>query len=297
MSEEHRQLHQQEIGAFLQKQLGVLHWEFTLPKGSGNETYFAHGNEQTYFVKLGVQLSRYQAMASIGLTPPVIVAGYLTDGTPMILQPHITGRRPSRKDYHTYLTQIATIIDKMHHSSEVKQTLPEASSTQYSVIGLEVLNDIQRRWEHYRMQVPEVAQFVDESLAYLAQQVQCFEGSGLVAAHNDICNANWLVTADGQLYLIDLESMSQDDPAIDIGATLWWYYPAELRPRFLEIVGYTNDEAFQYRMRVRMTMHCLHIILPREHSFDQFAPTTFTESLRDFRASLAGEENPEGYDD
>ena len=46
----------------------------------------------------------------------------------------------------------------------------------------------------------------------------------------------------GELYLIDLESMSLDDPALDIGATLWWYYPPELRQRFLEIAGQASDE-------------------------------------------------------
>jgi thiamine kinase-like enzyme len=80
-------------------------------------------------------------------------------------------------------------------------------------------------------------------------------------SHNDICNANWLLTPQGRLYLIDLELMSLDDPAVDIGATLWWYYPPELRRRFLEVVGYADDESFRIRMRVRMAMHCL--ISPR----------------------------------
>ena len=93
------------------------------------------------------------------------------------------------------------------------------------------------------------------------------------------------------------ESMTLDDPAVDIGATLWWYYPPVLRQRFLEIVGYANDESFQFRMRMRMAMHCLSITLPREQSFDQFDPTSFAQELTDFRAILADGENPEGYDD
>ncbi len=292
-----RQRHQQEVEAFLQKHLGSTHWDFSFPKGSGNETYFAHGNEHTYFVKLGAQTARYEAMASLGLTPQVLVAGYLADGTSVVVQPYIAGRKPSRKDYHTNLEKIATTIHKTHHSPEVKRVLPEASSDLYSVVGLELLTRIQRRWKHYKSHVPEVAEFVDESLAYLAQQVQCSLGTGLVASHNDICNANWLVSADGRLYLIDLESMSLDDPAVDIGATLWWYYPPPLRRGFLEIVGYADDEPFQSRMRVRMAMHCLSITLPRERSFDAFDPTSFAQSLTDFRAILADGENPEGYDD
>jgi aminoglycoside phosphotransferase (APT) family kinase protein len=292
-----RTQHQHEIQAFLQKHFVSNHWEFALPKGSGNETYFAYSNTDTYFVKLGVQITRYEVMASMGLTPSVLVSGYLEDGTPMIVQPYIRGRRPSRKDYHIHLEQIAAIINKTHHNDEVKRVLPRITSNLYRVVGLESLIRIQQRWNQYKAQVPHVANFVDESLDYLAQQIHHFIGASLVASHNDICNANWLVASEGKFYLIDLESMALDDPAVDIGATLWWYYPPALRQRFLEIAGYANDEAFQSRMRVRMAMHCLSITLPREQSFDNFDPSSFAQSLTDFRAILAGEDNPQGYND
>ncbi len=42
-------------------------------------------------------------------------------------------------------------------------------------------------------------------------------------------------------------------------------------------------------------MHSLHITLPRENSFDEFDPVSYPEELADFRAILAGEENPQGY--
>lgn len=122
-----------------------------------------------------------------------------------------------------------------------------------------------------------------------------FTGSGLVASHNDICNANWILSSNGDLYLIDLDSMSIDDPALDIGATLWWYYPPELRQRFLQIVGFADDQVFNHRMQIRMAMHCLNILLPREHSFDRFNPLSFAEALTDFRAAISGENNPQGY--
>lgn len=294
---QNRQHHQQEVHGFLQKHFGFTHWEFTFPGGSGNETYFAHSSERACFVKLGVEIARYQAMTTIGLSPQVLAAGYLEDGTSIVVQPYIAGRNPSRRDYRIHLDQFATAIHKMHRSPEVKQVLPKAPSDLYREAGLESLTRIRRRWEHYRPLVPGVADFIDESLAYLAQQVQGFQGSGLAASHNDICNANWLVSPEGKLYLIDLESMSLDDPALDIGATLWWYYPPELRQRFLEITGYHNDESFQFRMHMRMAMHCFSITIPREQSFEKFDPATYRQSLTDFRAILAGEENPEGYDD
>jgi thiamine kinase-like enzyme len=154
-----------------------------------------------------------------------------------------------------------------------------------------------QKWKRHKSQAPEVADFIDESLDYLRDQVIDFQGTGLIASHNDICNANWLISTEGQLYLIDLDAMSLDDPALDVGATLWWYYPPKLRKSFLTRAGYINDITFEKRMQVRMAMHCLNIRLPRERSFDEFDPASFAESLTDFRAILAGRDNPEGYDE
>ena len=227
----------------------------------------------------------------------MLACGYLEDGTSILVQPFIQSRTPTRKDFQNYLPQFADILHRTHHNPEIQAALPPAGSARYLDAGLAALEGIQRRWEKHRGQVPEAAKFVGQSLERLAQQIRQFEGAGLVASHNDICNANWLITPQGQLYLVDLELMALDDPALDTGAILWWYYPPCLRQRFLEIAGYANDEMFRLRMQVRMALHCLSITLPREHSFDPFDPATFAQELTDFRAILAGEENPQGYAD
>lgn len=294
-SMKNRNQHQPEVCGFLQKQFSSRSWEFTLPHGYGNECYFAYGNGQTYFVKLNTPVAVYQAMAAIGLTPPVLALGYLEDGVSMLVQPYVTGKRPTRRDYRMLLKQVAMVIDKMHHSLEVQQTLPPALSNQSSVLALRELAQLRVRWGQYRDQVPSVATLIDENLATLSELSQSLQGAGFVASHNDICNANWLITPDGIIYLIDLDAMSLDDPACDIGATLWWYYPPQLRPQFLEICGYPRDEQFEKRMHVRMAMHCLSITLPREDSYDRFDPIQFPHSLADFLAIMAGRENPQGY--
>ncbi|MCU0487127.1 MAG: aminoglycoside phosphotransferase family protein [Anaerolineales bacterium] len=246
-------------------------------------------------MKLGAQIARYETLASLGITPPVLASGHLADGTSILVQPFIPSRTPTRKDFADHLPQFARIIHRIHLSPELQALLPPAGSEHYSEAGLAALDSIRRRWEKHRRRVPEAAGFVEESLERLAQQVRQFEGAGLVASHNDICNANWLITPEGQIYLVDLELMALDDPALDCGALLWWYYPPHLRQRFLEICGYADDEPFRLRMQVRMALHCLSIILPREHSFDPFDPAAFAQELTDFRAMLAGEENPQGY--
>jgi hypothetical protein len=292
-----REVHRQDVIYFLRKRFSVRDWELTLPHGWGHETYFAAGNGRTYFVKLGGQTAQYEAMTALGLTPPVLAAEQLGDGTAVLVQPAIKGRTPSRRDFQEQLEPMAAMVRQMHHSPEIQRVLPSASSPHYRDAGLAMLNQVQARWVLVKESVPSVAGFVDKSLARLKQEILAFTGSGLAASHNDICNANWLIAGDGRIYLIDLDAMSLDDPANDMGALLWWYYPPPLRQRFLEIAGHPFDAAFRERMRVRMALHCLHIILPRPQSFDQFDSAAFPQWLTDFRAVMAGEENPQGYQD
>lgn len=291
-----RQEHQREVCRFLQEHFSIHDWSFSLPHGSGMESYFAQGDGKRYFVKVGVQVERYLAMAEIGLMPPVLVYGHLDSGLSVIVQPFIAGRRPSRLDYRNQLVEVAVIIHKLHNYSRVNEVLQAVSSNSHKDAGSRALNLLRQKWEHFKVQIPMVAEFVENGFEYLAEQVNLFSGEGLVVSHGDICNANWLFASNGKIYIVDLESMSMDDPALDMGALLWWYYPPELRQRFLDIAGYRYDDEFKFRMRVRMAMHCLNITLPRKQSFDTFDANHYDESLRDYRAILNGEENPEGYD-
>jgi hypothetical protein len=175
--------------------------------------------------------------------------------------------------------------------------LSNPTSEQYRVLGLEALHNLSQNWDKHKAYVPSVAGWVDDSLARLADEIDALDGSGAMVAHNDICNANWLIIENDAIYLIDLDAMSMDDPAHDLGALLWWYYPPELRGKFLKIAGFDYDEGLRNRMRLRMALHCLHILFPRENSFDQFNAHHFINSLADFKAILAADENPRGYAD
>lgn len=290
-----RQLHQAEVLAFLQETFSLRDWTLTLPEGSGNETYFAQAEGQSYFVKVGAELERARIMAEAGLTPPLRASAKLSDGIQVIVQPYIEGRKPTRRDLQERLEQAAILVREMHSNSALRDILPPVSHNSYQEAARIALARLKERWEQYKALVPEVAGFVDESLNYLDSQIDRIKGAGLVASHNDICNANWLLTTAGRFYLIDLESMSREDPAFDLGALLWWYYPPYMRKRFLEIAGYNDDPEFQTRMWLRMALHSLSITLPRPNSFDRFEPASYKAALTDFRAIVQRQENPQGY--
>jgi len=188
-------------------------------------------------------------------------------------------------------------VKKTHHYQALKNVLPGVSSGHTKDLGLAAILRVRKRWERVRTLVPEVASIVDETLARLEEETRDFTGYGLVASHKDICSANWLITADRKIFLIDLDAMSQDDPAHDLGSVLWWYFPPELRKSFLDNAGCILDNELQSRMRMWMAIHCLSILLPRLQSYDQFDADSFAERLIDFRAVVDGKENPRGYED
>ncbi len=212
-----RQEHLQEVRSYLQKHFSVQDWTFLLPRGSGRETYFARGNEHGYFVKVGAPVENYLAMAEIGLTPPVLSLGKLESGVPILVQPLIRGRMPSRLDFQNQWKRVATLIHTMHNSPRVRSVLDPACSNLHKDAGQQAFNNLLQKWERYKSQVPEVLSFVDDSLAELALEIRQFTKEGLAASHNDICNGNWLFASDGNIYIIDLDSMSMDDPALDHG--------------------------------------------------------------------------------
>jgi thiamine kinase-like enzyme len=289
-----RRRHKGEVEAFLRERLGIAGWTFALPRGSGHETYVAQGGDQVLFVKVGAHIEPTVAMSRVGLTPPVLQTGRLADGSAIVAQPFIEGHHPTRSEYRARLEEIARIIRDMHCNPEVQATLPPALSGDYASAGKHTLDQVRARWERVRAQVPYVAGFVDASLADLERRIAHFSGSGLVASHNDICRDNWLFTAGGHIYLVDLEAMAlDDDPALDVGVTLWWYYAPKLWPRFLQCMGYPDDEGFRDRLWVRLALHCLGITLPRPGSFDTLDPASYEERLADFRAVMERKGNPE----
>ena len=105
-----RQKHQQEVRSFLHKHLSTHDWNFSIPHGTGMETYFVQGNGQRYFVKVGAPVERYQVMAEIGLTPPILHVGQLESGPSIMIQPLIAGRNPSRRDFREQLERVAAMI-------------------------------------------------------------------------------------------------------------------------------------------------------------------------------------------
>ncbi len=288
-----RELHRGEVERYLRRRFGGVNRALLLPRGSGNETYVAESDGRKLFVKLGTEVGRAVAMADAGIGPPVLDVGRLEDGTVIVVQSWVEGRHPGRADYERRLEAVARTIGKMHRDAGVRGALPVVAAEGFAAAGLRAVGRVRARWEGVREQVVEVGGFVEEELDELEKRIGRLRGDGLGASHNDICRDNWLFTEDGRIFILDLDSMALDDPALDVGIIMWWYYAPEVWGRFIGYAGYEDDEGFRERMQARIALHCLSITLPREDSFDRFDAGGFSGALRDFRAALVGQGNPE----
>ncbi|MEM8858970.1 MAG: phosphotransferase [Chloroflexota bacterium] len=284
-----------QITDFLNDGFNHPHWHLQPTAGSGHESYFATAENRSLFIKLGANSERYKVMAAAGLTPEVLATGVFPNGRSIMVQPKINGRTPTPQDFQTHLPAFASVLARTHQNEALCDELVAPISESYQDLAQIAFEQLVGKWRIYRSQLPQLAQTIDQKLDTLRQDLTNLEGGGTIASHNDICNANWLITPENKVYLIDLDSMSLDDPAVDLGALLWWYYPPEMRGQFCELAGYELDDQLKTSMRVRMAIHCLNILLPRKNSFDQFNPAAFETMIEDFYAVVDGKENPQGY--
>ncbi len=284
------------ITQFLDNNLSASNWELVPTQGTGQESYFATREAHSFFIKLGANIERYELMAADGLTPAVFASGALPNGQTILVQEKINGRTPNRQDFQTHLPAFAHVLRQTHQHAELRDELQPALSESYQDMAQLAFEELLKKWAAYRNRVPDLAQPIDQKLNQIRQAITELSGGGTIVSHNDICNANWLITPEDKVYLIDLDSMSMDDPAVDLGALLWWYYPPDMRERFCDLAGYELDDQLQTGMRVRMAMHCLNILLPRPNSFDSFDPAGFASQIGDFFAAADGEQNRQGYD-
>src|SRR5215213_59015 len=147
MIEYGREEHKSEVERYLQRRFGGGDWALRLPRGSGHETYVAEGDGRTLFVKLGAEIKRGVAMGAAGLSPGVVDAGELDDGTVVLVQEWVEGRHPQRGDYQEQLEDVARIIGEMHRNEEVKGALPRVASEGFAEAGLRALGQVRSRWE------------------------------------------------------------------------------------------------------------------------------------------------------
>jgi hypothetical protein len=228
----------------------------TLGRGDRDKVV-AEREGQRYFVKLmwppGADATR--AAAEVGLAPRVIASGRLVDGRAVVVQQFITGAsgaEPTVREWMlSHATDLADLFAALARRTDLSANLPKLQSERPRERAEVRLRDMQL-----------VANEVHESgwvdlgraramLHRLRELSDALPDAphALVPVHGDPQWANWLLTTEGKLHLVDWDHARLDDPVTDPARMAWWLFQAGSpeRRRFIEQCGIDVADALVWQ--------------------------------------------------
>ncbi|KUP06721.1 phosphotransferase [Bacillus coahuilensis m2-6] len=215
-------------------------WTITPAGGATGEAYFAQREEQKLFLKRNS--SPFLAVLSAeGIVPKLIWTKRLENGDVITAQSWMSGRELSARDMNDI--SVAKLLHKIHSTKPlltmlerlgVKPFQPEEMLIQVET-GLDT--DLTRRL------------VVEQSIQFLQETIGDIYTANYVVCHGDLNHNNWLLSDDGDLYLIDWDSSMIGDPAIDLGLILYWYIPREDWGMWLSQYGVELSNSLKIRMK------------------------------------------------
>ncbi len=200
-----------ELRRLLADLVGGGEWRLrsmTLGRGDRDKV-IAERDGQRYFVKLmwppGADATR--AAAEVGLAPRVIASGQLADGRAVVdLSVSLPVRQSAypRERAEVRLRDMHLVADELERSG-----WPDLGRAQVMLQRIREASD----------DLPDVPH-------------------ALVPVHGDPQWANWMLTTDNQLCLVDWDHARLDDPVTDPARLAWWLFEAgRRRHTFIERCG------------------------------------------------------------
>lgn len=215
-------------------------WIITSAGGSTGEAYYAQGDRKRLFLKRNS--SPFIAVLSAqGIVPKLVWTKRLENGDVITAQEWLEGRELTPEEMRH--PKVAMLLSKIHHSTELYDMFIRIDKD--PIQPRQVYADCKNKLNSNvsSIEVKKALYWMEEMLSLVedspARQVVC---------HCDMNHNNWLLSKDGQLYLIDWDNAKIGDPAIDIGMLLYNYIPENEWDQWLESYGINNNENLLKRM-------------------------------------------------
>lgn len=214
-------------------------WEITPAGGQTGEAYIARSGEQKLFLKRNS--SPFLAVLSAeGIVPRLLWTKRLENGDVVTAQHWLPGRelRPNEMKCGA----VAELLRKIHRSKDLlgmlkrmgKQTLTPGT----------FLEELMKRAQN----VPRTEPEIQEALRFLQEKVGSVQFAPRVVCHSDMNHNNWLLSNEGDLYLIDWDNSIIADPALDLGMLLNEYVEKSEWRKWIEHYGLEIGENVQLRL-------------------------------------------------
>ncbi|UFT98151.1 phosphotransferase family protein [Radiobacillus kanasensis] len=239
------------------EQLFGTDWTITPAGGSTGEAYMASNHEKRLFLKRNS--SPFLAVLSAeGIVPKLLWTKRMANGDVITAQHWLEGRELDPEEMQH--PQVARMLSKIHHSPELLDMLLKIGKA--PILPNELLREIRlafRNVQPDQIELYQAFKYLKETLSYVENQPQ-------VVCHCDLNHNNWLLSEDGQLFLIDWDSAKVADPAMDIGMLLFWYIPEEDWGMWLEQYGATNEFIKERMYWYLMLYHVSNLLKEKEKS-------------------------------
>ncbi|MDC3415088.1 phosphotransferase family protein [Aquibacillus sp. 3ASR75-11] len=216
-------------------------WTITPAGGSSGEAYFAKNERKRLFLKRNS--SPFLAVLSAqGIVPKLVWTKRLENGDVITAQKWLDGRELTPEEMQH--PRVADMLSKIHHSSELLDMLVKIGKK--PVVPEDILRNIKgllkRNFEGYSNIV------IHKALTYLENVLPIITNQKQVVCHCDMNHNNWLLSSEGELYLIDWDNAMIADPAMDLGMILKWYIQEEEWEDWLARYGAKKEKQLLKRM-------------------------------------------------
>ncbi|MDC3415806.1 phosphotransferase family protein [Aquibacillus salsiterrae] len=255
-------------------------WIITSAGGSTGEAYYAQGERKRLFLKRNS--SPFIAVLSAqGIVPKLVWTKRLENGDVITAQEWLEGRELTSEEMRH--PKVAMLLSKIHHSTELYDMFVRIDKDPiqpYQVYQncINQLNELIKSIE------------VKKALDWIETMLPMVENNTIqqVVCHCDMNHNNWLLSEDGQLYLIDWDNAKIGDPAIDIGMILYNYIPENEWDQWLESYGINGDQELLNRMYWYLFIEMInkHEEVTKQHKYKEAAQ--FQQELQRLLSRVIG---------
>jgi thiamine kinase-like enzyme len=217
-------------------------WIIEPAGGSTGAAYYAQSNKKRLFLKRNS--SPFLAVLSAqGIVPKLVWTKRLENGDVVTAQQWLEGKALNVEEMQH--PKVATLLSKIHHSSELLDMLLRIEKTTVTPVNsLQMVKEIIEQNSQLNHSL-----LIRKIYKYLQKRVKVMPVNHTVVCHCDLNHHNWMLSEEGELYLIDWDNARVGDPAMDIGRILQSYIPVEDWEQWL------NQYGLEYSYELMQRMH------------------------------------------
>lgn len=215
-------------------------WEIVSAGGATGEAFFAIKDGQKLFLKRNS--SPFLAVLSAeGIVPKLIWTRRMENGDVITAQQCLVGREFKAEEMAGEHTP--KLLRKIHQSKPLLNMMTRMEKTPYGPATM--LQDVESTLDKEFLNLS----IVRKALAFLQRELVHIHCDEWAVCHGDVNHNNWLISEEGEVYLIDWDSAMIADPAVDLGLLLHWYIPKNDWGRWLAHYGTVLTDDLELRMK------------------------------------------------